>query len=147
MDDRMPTGIAEERVLAAFSNGGNLAWATLADTNVELPDIQGIAVFETPASSQMALGEPGTGNRNSPLHTEGSCEIDDESALVCDYQYQHLAFDMDTDPDTSGTLFLDIDQNGSIPKKSISHWVLPKRKTMKIGRIRCKPWRPSRKRN
>ena len=112
IDDRMPTGIAEERVLAAFSNGGNLAWATLADPDVALPDIHGIVVFETPASSQMALGEPGTGNRTSPLHTEGSCHIDEDSALVCDYDYQNLAFDMNTDPDTAGTLFLDVDQDG-----------------------------------
>lgn len=112
IDDRMPTGIAEERVLAAFSNGGNLAWATLADPDVALPDIHGIVVFETPASSQMALGEPGTGNRTSPLHTEGSCHIDEDSALVCDYDYENLAFDMNTDPDTAGTLFLDVDQDG-----------------------------------
>jgi hypothetical protein len=112
MAERMPTGQAEERVLAAFSNGGNLAWATLADLDVELPEVYGIATFETPASGQMALGEPGTGNRESPLHEEGVCSISEENALVCDYNYDSLSFDSSIEPNTDGVLFLDSDSDG-----------------------------------
>ena len=60
LNDRLPGGRAPEIVLAAFSNGGNLAWATAADADLDIERIDGIATFETPAAHQMVVGETGT---------------------------------------------------------------------------------------
>ena len=64
---------------------GNLAWTTLADLSLELPHIAGVASFETPANGQLATVEPGTDTRPSPLYEEGSCGLDADNALSCDF--------------------------------------------------------------
>ncbi len=116
--DRSPSPVVPLIGLAAFSNGGNLAWATLADDDVALPEVVGVATHETPASGQFVLVEPGTTENPSPLYTPGSCDLDAEGGIVCDLSYSGLAFDAswsdEDDPDRQiGALFIDTDSDGS----------------------------------
>lgn len=85
-------GFAGPVALAGYSNGGNLAWATLADSSLDLPDVGGVATFETPASGQFVLSETGGEDGASPLYTPGSCRLDaDTNGIVCPLDYPPLA--------------------------------------------------------
>jgi len=111
ISERVSGGTTSELVLASFSNGGNLAWATLADATLDLPEVSGVASFETPSASQFAVAETGTDARPSPIYEPGSCDLDDDLGIICDYAYPALSFDALASPDTDGMLF--IDEGGS----------------------------------
>ena len=113
LDERIAGGLAPVRVLSAYSNGGNLAWATLADPTLDLPEIAGITTFETPASSQMATVELGTVDRGSPIYREGSCGLDAEGGISCELDYGVLGFDREASPQAGGTLYADLDSDGT----------------------------------
>ena len=112
LSDRVPEGTSGDLVLAAFSNGGNLAWATLADDSLDLPELIGVASFETPSAGQFVVVEPGSVSRVSPLYEEGSCRLDDNNAIVCDFDYSDLSWDGLASPATDGQLFVDVDGDG-----------------------------------
>lgn len=61
-------------LVAAWSNGGNLALATLADPELTLPQVAGLVTWETPIGSQLILQE-----LVSP--ETGACAL--EPTLVC----------------------------------------------------------------
>ncbi len=107
ISERVSGGTTTDLVLASFSNGGNLAWATLADTALDLPEVSGVASFETPSAGQFAVAETGTDARPSPIYEPGSCALDDDLGIVCDYAYPSLSFDALASPDTDGMLFVD----------------------------------------
>lgn len=116
--DRVPDGSSGEVVLSAFSNGGNLAWATLADESLDLPDVVGVATFETPAAGQFATAEPGTETRESPIYETGTCDLDASGGIVCDIDYGPVAWDGSASPETGGVLFVDVDGNGRFGENS-----------------------------
>ncbi len=107
LSERTPAGTTGRVAMASFSNGGNLAWTTLADESLDLPDVVGIASFETPASGQLATAEPGTDTRPSPLYEEGACGLDESGGLSCDFDYAPLAWDARLNPATEGVLWVD----------------------------------------
>ena len=57
LSDRADGLAPEQLVLVGSSNGGNLAMAVLADTDVELPPVGGLVAWETPAGAQFVLKE------------------------------------------------------------------------------------------
>jgi hypothetical protein len=112
--ERVPGGLSPQLVLASYSNGGNLAWATLTDEKLPVPEPIGVASMETPCSSQLALAEVGTAAQLSPLYEEGICQLDDRNGLVCDFDYAGLGFDSYARPETEGALYLDLDGNAGM---------------------------------
>jgi len=109
--DRLPGGISGEVVLAGMSNGGNLAWATAADTEVEIPVLSGIATFESPISAQLVTVEPGTTETPGDFFDPYDCALTDELRLSCDHGYRHITWDPDASEETSGALFIDDNNN------------------------------------
>jgi hypothetical protein len=110
--DRVPDGLADTRVIAGMSNGGNLAWATAGDENLDLPRVDGIATFETPASSQFILVEPGAKRAEDHFFDASTCALNAQNQIACDHGYGVLRFDPEVNPDTDGTLFVDMDLDG-----------------------------------
>ncbi len=107
LEDRLPDGASGEVVLAGWSNGGNLAWATAADPEVEIPVLDGIATFETPISAQMVTVEPGTTKHPGDFFDARSCDLTEDTRLSCPHGYPHLAWDGDASEETAGALFID----------------------------------------
>ena len=107
LSDRLPGGLSGEVVMAGSSNGGNLAWATAADTEVEIPVLSGIASFESPISSQMMTVEPGGEAEPAEFFRAGHCELDETLHMSCDHGYAHIAFDPSASEETDGVLFID----------------------------------------
>jgi hypothetical protein len=107
LSDRLPGGLSGEVVMAGSSNGGNLAWATAADTEVEIPVLSGIATFESPISSQMMTVEPGGEAEPAEFFRAGHCELDETLHMSCDHGYSHIAFDPSASEETDGVLFID----------------------------------------
>jgi len=103
LSDRIDSPLSGQLALAGYSNGGNLAWATLADPSLELPEVIGVATYETPAADQFIVVEPGTLENPSPVYIEDTCTLTD--GIRCDYDYSGLAFDADAEDD--GVLFID----------------------------------------
>ena len=103
LSDRIDSPLSGQLALAGYSNGGNLAWATLADPDLDLPEVIGVATYETPAADQFVVVEPGTLENPSPVYIEGACTLPD--GIRCDYDYSALAFDADAEDD--GVLFID----------------------------------------
>ena len=86
-------------VLVGRSNGGNLAVATLADSDVDVPDVSGLVLWETPAGPQFLLMEL----RDPERGDCGFSELDGDG-LVCEMAYDQL---VDAVPP-----FLDRDEDG-----------------------------------
>lgn len=113
LQDRLPVDIAQDPVIAGFSNGGNLAWNTAGDDLLDLPTIAGIATFETPVSAGFVLGEPGTAANPNDRFDADLCEFDDHHRFSCPFPVDDLAFSNDAScADTDGCLFLDSNANG-----------------------------------
>jgi hypothetical protein len=111
LSDRLPGGTSGEVVMAGWSNGGNLAWATAADAEVEIPSLDGIAVFESPISSQMVTVEPGTTENPGDFFYASSCALTDQLRLSCGHGYPHISWDPDVSERTEGALFIDDNAN------------------------------------
>jgi hypothetical protein len=111
LSERLHTPLSGQIALAGYSNGGNLAWSTLGDHALDLPDVVGVATYETPASSQFIVVESGTTENPSPVYVEGACALEDDG-IVCDYDYDGLAFDSD-----NGVLFIDEESDGKYNTK------------------------------
>lgn len=62
------------------SNGGNLAFAVLADPDLALPDIDGLVVWETPAGPQFSNVELGI---SPTVYTERSCNWAADTGITC----------------------------------------------------------------
>ena len=103
LSERLHTPLSGQIALAGYSNGGNLAWSTLGDHTLDLPEVSGVATYETPASSQFIVVESGTIENPSPVYIEGACALED-GGILCDYDYTGLAFDIDAE---DGVLFID----------------------------------------
>lgn len=86
IEQRSGIPFSGELVIAGFSNGGNLAWSTLADPTLELPEVDGVAMFETPISAQMVLFDL----MRTPYET-GMCALNDSSSLSCDVPYEDMS--------------------------------------------------------
>jgi len=86
-------------VLIGRSNGGNLAVATLADSDVDVPKVAGLVVWETPAGPQFLLTE-----LRDPERGECGFSALDGDGLVCEMAYDQL---VDASPP-----FLDRDNDG-----------------------------------
>jgi hypothetical protein len=97
--------------MAGWSNGGNLAWATAADPEVDIPSLDGIAVFESPISSQLVTVEPGTTEHPGDFFYASSCGLTDELRLSCGHGYPHISWDPDASEETEGVLFIDDNAN------------------------------------
>jgi hypothetical protein len=108
LSDRVAVGLSGELLLAGQSNGGNLAWATLADQTLDVPEVLGVAAFETPISGQLALVEPGSSQQDGLAYQDGSCSLASTGALRCDMDYGALRWD-----DGTGELSTDLDGDGS----------------------------------
>ena len=67
--ERIEASSAPPLVLVGRSNGGNLATATLADSNLNLPPVDGLVLWETPAGPQFILTEL-TDDELGPCDTE-----------------------------------------------------------------------------
>lgn len=80
LKDRAPLADPEQVILFGMSNGGNLALATLADSELEVPEPEGVVVWETPAGPQF-VGHEFRGDDS--LYEPGACTLDDESGIVC----------------------------------------------------------------
>ncbi len=112
LDDRLPSGRAPEIVLAGFSNGGNLAWATAADPNLGIQRLDGIATFETPSAHQMVVGETGTQRQVNPRFDIDECSIEAGGAFNCAINYDPLQVGSTTNcASTTDCLFIDIDDS------------------------------------
>ena len=106
IESRLGGPLSGQRVLAGYSNGGNLAWSTLADPALELPPVDGVVTFESPASSQLVLLDV------YARYQSGSCALTDGNALSCDIRYDGMALDLDAG------LFLDRDGDGALDADS-----------------------------
>lgn len=111
LSDRLPGGTSGEVVMAGWSNGGNLAWATAADAELDIPSLDGIAVFESPISSQLVTVEPGSTEHPGDFFSASSCDLTDELRLSCSHGYPHISWDPDVSEATGGALFIDDNAN------------------------------------
>ncbi len=93
--DRVPDLQVAALGLVGSSNGGNLAVATLADPDLDLPAVAFLAAWETPAGPQLVL-------RETTLEVFHGCTLQD--GLVCDVDLTALR---DGDPP-----WLDLDGDG-----------------------------------
>lgn len=112
IDDRLLVPRAERLLLSGFSNGGNLAWTTLGDEELELPVVSGVATFETPATGPLAMAEAVA--REGMPYQEGGCALDADNAITCANRYEGLA------SDELGNLFLDNDGDGE-PSQDVDY--------------------------
>lgn len=86
---RTRAGDPDQLYLVGTSNGGNLAAATLADPDLDLPPLDGLVLWETPAGPQFANVELG----NDPtVYDAGSCALDADAAIRCTYPVEQLAW-------------------------------------------------------
>ncbi len=84
--DRVSVDVsATAPLLLGNSNGGNLAVNTLADSTLDMPDVSGIVMFETPVAAQFIDVELGEADEPNPLYRVGSCSWEAGSGLVCPY--------------------------------------------------------------
>lgn len=107
--DRSPAALTENVVLVGLSNGGNLAAATLADPELDLPPVIGWVAWETPAGPQFVNSDHRNDDR---LYSPGTC-VANESGVVCPYDENTLA------PALSGYCF-DLDGNGHCNSDDLS---------------------------
>ena len=85
IEDRSGISLSGQLALVSYSNGANLAWSTLADPQLSLPEVDGVVMFEPPVSSQVALLDL--------LHTDympGDCALDKRLALSCAVSYDGI---------------------------------------------------------
>jgi hypothetical protein len=96
------------------SNGGNLAIAVLADSELTLPEIGGVTTFETPASAQFVTLEVGSEEHPLPLYEPGSCAWSPDQGLVCALDYSSLGWDPHAESEDGhrGLAFFDLDHDG-----------------------------------
>jgi hypothetical protein len=80
--DRRPELRTEALGLVGSSNGGNLAVATLADPELDLPPVAFLAAWETPASAQFVL-------RETTLSVFQGCTLAD--GITCELDLSDLA--------------------------------------------------------
>lgn len=112
LDDRAGIGINGAVALSAMSNGGNLAWTTLGDTAVALPDeVVGVVTFESPMSGQLAAVDQGPAAPSSPVYQRGACGLSPRNALTCDWQYAGIAY---APTEEGGEVFIDADGDGAL---------------------------------
>lgn len=84
--DRVSVALSSTPPFAlGHSNGGVLAIATLADSTLDVPDLSGIVMFETPISAQFVDVELGAVNQENPMYLPGSCEWDPSEGMTCGY--------------------------------------------------------------
>ena len=112
LEQRVPDGLSNTRAIAGMSNGGNLAWATVGDQDLDIPTVHGIVSFETPSSSQFILVEPGRDPQARPFFDAESCSLDTHSQIGCEHGYGDLLFNANGEPETGGALLIDVDQSG-----------------------------------
>ncbi|MEN9787106.1 MAG: hypothetical protein RLZZ299_2370 [Pseudomonadota bacterium] len=82
-------------VLVGTSNGGNLAFATLADPALALPDLAGVVAWETPAAPGFATVQWG---RRDPLYVPHTCARGTDGAITCALPDTPLALRPDGEP-------------------------------------------------
>ena len=110
LDDRLPNGRAPEIALAGFSNGGNLAWATASDPDLNIQRLDGIATFETPSAHQMVVGETGTQRQLNPRFDVDSCAVETSGDFTCEIDYTPLGVGATINcVSTDDCLFIDLD--------------------------------------
>jgi|GEM_PF-1282807 len=98
--DRAPGTDPSDLYLLGLSNGGNLALATLADASLDVPDLHGLVLWETPSAPQFATVELGV---DPTVYEPGSCALTaagiecafDDATLYADGS--HWCFDVDLD--------------------------------------------------
>lgn len=78
--DRAPAADPDRVVLFGMSNGGNVAFATLADAALDVPEPVGMLTWETPAGPQFVNHEFAG---DDALYAAGSCELDEHAAIQC----------------------------------------------------------------
>ena len=107
---------ASAPLLFGNSNGGNLALGALADTSLDMPDVSGIVMFETPISAQFIDVELGAVEQVNPLYVPGSCAWDPATGLGCAYSsVPTLAWDplyQDRTGGPIGAVYIDGDGDG-----------------------------------
>lgn len=115
IEERVPVRLSGiPLMIHGESNGGNLAFATLADSGRELPPVGAITTFETPAGAQFAAVELGTPGQGLPIYQEGVCSWERESGLCCEIDDSLLAWAPDAMKDgQKGAIYYDLDQSGT----------------------------------
>lgn len=78
--DRAPAADPDRVVVFGMSNGGNLAFATLADAALEVPEPAGVISWETPAGPAFVNHEFAG---DDALYAPGTCALDEEGAVDC----------------------------------------------------------------
>lgn len=93
--------LSGQLVVVGYSNGGNLAWSTLADPEVVLPTVDGVVTFETPAAAEHVLFDV----LRAP-YDAGSCRLGDALRVDCPLDLSNIqrasgqdAFFVDRDGD------------------------------------------------
>ncbi|MAY81976.1 MAG: hypothetical protein CL930_14505 [Deltaproteobacteria bacterium] len=120
IDDRVPGGRSPEIVLAGFSNGGNLAWATAGDLDLDVPRIDGIATFETPSSSQFIMVEPGTRRHPNARFDLDTCAVVTGPAISCGVDYAPIDFAQHNLCEaTEGCLYIDLNDDGDFTDQDV----------------------------
>lgn len=104
--------------LLGNSNGGNLAVNTLADSTLDMPEVSGIVMFETPVAAQFIDVELGEAEEPNPLYRVGSCSWEAASGLVCPYSETPI---LGWDPDYQdrsggpiGAIYIDGEGDGEL---------------------------------
>lgn len=80
IDERFPTANPGVVVLLGQSNGGNLAFATLADDTLDVPQPTALVTWEPPAGAQFVNMEFGS---TDAVYDPGSCRFDVERGVTC----------------------------------------------------------------
>ncbi|MFT4978338.1 MAG: hypothetical protein ACI8S6_004246 [Myxococcota bacterium] len=101
IEDRMGSPLSGQRALVGYSNGGNLAWSVLADAEQDLPPVDGVVTFETPASAQLILFDL------QSSYEPGDCALTELNAISCAVSYEGITYSAEED-----VLFLDRDGDG-----------------------------------
>ncbi|MFZ5478391.1 MAG: alpha/beta hydrolase family protein [Myxococcota bacterium] len=115
IEGRVPAADPADVHVVGLSNGGNLAAATLADPDLDVPAVRGLVFWETPAGSPFATVAHG----NDPtVYEPGACALDEDSVARCDYPLESLVadaarvcFDLDGDAACGDA---DVEQHGVV---------------------------------
>lgn len=102
IEDYLGGPLSGQLVVVGYSFGGNIIWSTLADTNVELPRVDGVVSYEVPIVAEMQ-----TKDITHAGYEEGSCTLSRDWELDCTISYDGLNHDQGLN-----ALYIDSDGDG-----------------------------------
>ncbi len=107
LQDRVPAANPDDIYLVGTSNGGNIAYSVLTDDSLDVPPVNGLVTWETPAAATFVNVELG----NDPsVYTPGTCTWDPSNGIFCPFPADQL---ISVAGGHTSTLCFDLDGDGA----------------------------------